>query len=322
MSSGLLKEAERLWREGLVLARQRNYTEALTKFLASRRLIPAQEKKNNVARALLSYYIGRTYHIMKKALPARDNYRSYLRLAPKGKHRKRILVWLKQLYPEIRARLLLDTVPPALCRIKHPGGEHTAQTPISQEVEAGALYIQCTKKDYLPEEMRITLTPQQEQNLRLALRPKPKPRKIAPPPKPVEQRWIGYLVGGIGLAALAAGGGFGVSAMLLDQEAHTNRDLRSAESSRLALDQYNQAQSNATIANILYVTGGVLAVTGVIIVIAVWPRAAKKPAQGPNPSKKQTKSLVSLTPFLVLPPNKPLHTPSPAHASPLFSLGE
>ncbi len=289
MSSGLLKEAERLWREGLALARERKYPEALTKFLASRRLIPAQEQKNDVARALLSYYIGRTYHILNKPLPARDNYRGYLRIAPKGKHLTQIRHWLKQLYPQIRAKLLLDTVPSARCRVEHPAGVHEAQTPIEQEVEAGPIIIRCLKQDFLPEEMRLTLNPQQEQNLRLALRPKPKPRIAPPPPKPTELRWVGYLVGGIGLATLAAAGGLGISAMLLDQDAQTNRELRTSAASRLALDLHNQAQSNATIANALYITGGVLTLAGVVIAVVVWPRT---PPQPPKTSPKENTRLL------------------------------
>ncbi len=277
MSSGLLKEAERLWREGLVLARERKYPEALTKFLASRRLIPAQEQKNDVARALLSYYIGRTYHILNKPLPARDNYRGYLRIAPTGKHQAQIQLWLKQLYPQIRAKLALDTVPSARCRIEHPAGVHEAQTPIEQEVEAGSLFIRCLKQDFLPEEMRLTLAPQQEQNLRLALRPKPKPRIAPPPPKPLELRWVAYLLGGVGLAALATAGGFGVSAMLLDQDAQNSREQRTPAASRLAIDQHNQAQSNATLANAFYITGGVLTLAGVIVAVVVWPRTPPPP---------------------------------------------
>jgi tetratricopeptide (TPR) repeat protein len=269
-SLGLLKEAERLWKEGNLLARDGKLQDALTKFLASLRLIP-EDPKNNHARALLSFYIGRIYQLLKKPLLARDAYRRYLLLAADKKHHQRVNAWLKELYPLLRAKINLETLPAASCTLEHPAGRWTGRSPISLDVEAGSLFIRCLAKDHLPEEIRLTLTPQQEQNLRLAMRPKPKPKLPPPPP---DRRWIGYTLLGIGIASLAAAGGLGLSAKMLDDDARETIALRTPEASQRAFLNHETAQQHALAANILYIAGGVLATTGILTALLLWPRPA------------------------------------------------
>lgn len=84
-------------------------------------------------------------------------------------------------------------------------------------------------------------------------------RENAPPPPPKKHSQLPYVVGGVGVAGLAAGVVFGLMAKGKES------DGESAKSQVDAVDARDSGQSLATVANVCFIAGGVLLAAG-----AVW----------------------------------------------------
>jgi hypothetical protein len=69
-------------------------------------------------------------------------------------------------------------------------------------------------------------------------------------------RYAGIAIGGLGVAALASGGGFGFSSQLARNHAVSTPSAESAEG------ELTLARTRATTANVLFIAGGVLAIAG------------------------------------------------------------
>jgi tetratricopeptide (TPR) repeat protein len=111
------------------------------------------------------------------------------------------------------------------------------------------------------EQRLATLKRQRDE--RLALEKKsaaqPAPQPVEPPhERPVHRRSVlPYVVGGVGVAGLAAGAVFGLMA------GSKRDDAVAAPGQRDSLDLEDQAKSRATLANVSFVVGGVLLAAGV-----------------------------------------------------------
>jgi hypothetical protein len=91
----------------------------------------------------------------------------------------------------------------------------------------------------------------------------------------------GFALAGTGAAALVAGGLFGLQAKGME------KDAQEAVSASEAQSKYNDAKSKATLANITFVAGGVLAAAG--IVLAVLPSGASADSASQAPAPKHDK---------------------------------
>lgn len=121
-----------------------------------------------------------------------------------------------------------------------------------------------------------------------ALTDAPKPivvQSIAPPPEPIAQggtqRLLGYIVGGVGVAGLAVGLGFGASALSLkgDRDARCNGGFCDPE----GLDKDKSARDAATISTIGVIAGGALLAGGVALVLTA-PKTKKPVSVGIAPN--------------------------------------
>lgn len=96
--------------------------------------------------------------------------------------------------------------------------------------------------------------------------PSPAPLSPAEPRSGSAQRTLGWVAGGVGVAGLAVGAVFGLRALSLksERDAHcSSGNLCDQE----GVDKDGDARSAATISTIGFVAGGVLAATGVVLVL-------------------------------------------------------
>lgn len=110
------------------------------------------------------------------------------------------------------------------------------------------------------EQRLATLRRQRDE--RIALEKKsaqPAAQPVEPPPeRPVHRRSVlPYVVGGVGVAGIAAGAVFGLLA------SSKRDDAVAAPAQRDALDLEDQAKSRATLSNVSFIVGGVLLAAGV-----------------------------------------------------------
>lgn len=112
------------------------------------------------------------------------------------------------------------------------------------------------------EQRLATLRRQRDERLALEKRStaQPTPQPVEPPPverAPHRRSVLPYVVGGVGVAGLAAGAVFGLMA-------NSKRDdAVAAPGQRDAIDLEDQAKSRATLSNVSFVVGGVLLAAGV-----------------------------------------------------------
>tara|TARA_B100001989_G_scaffold252823_1_gene236418 strand:+ start:558 stop:1496 length:939 start_codon:yes stop_codon:yes gene_type:complete len=268
----LLKEAERLWKEGVTIARNKQYQKALSKFWASYRLVPNTSKYAKL-RGVIHFFIGRTYHKIKKWLPARDHYRAYVKLQPKGRYRKNTERWLKIIFPHIKATITLQTTPTqANCTLTHPGGTWNGSPKQPITIEAGNIEVKCEADGYYPTKQSTKIKANASKRVALTLKAKPKIRYTP------DVRWIGWSIGGAGVVAASIGGVFGGMAANERASADAYRREQSALGSENYLKTGMQAERMAMTANILFITGGALVATGVILHFVLAPRKIVVPA--------------------------------------------
>lgn len=269
-TSNLLKIAEKLFLEGTQLAQKGKYEAALAKFRASYRIVPtAKAPKNERIRGTLHLLIGRTYHRMKQWMKARDHYRNYMRTMPNDSRRPKVKGWIRELQPHLITTLKLTVTPQGECVVKHPGGVWKGAAPASVSVEAGAVQVSCRAQMYKPGRLSFSLPPKRVTIKQLELQPLPKL-----PPPPADNRWVGIVIGAVGLAAIATGGVLGGVAVSERETAIKLRDeATTGTDSTNAWQTFEGAQQKAMLANVMYAAGGGLAITGVILYFVLMPRA-------------------------------------------------
>lgn len=115
------------------------------------------------------------------------------------------------------------------------------------------------------EQRLATLKKQQEERIamekeRAAVEKERAARAAEPPPPPPHKRSVlPYVVAGVGVAGLAAGGIFGIMAKGKESDGEAERTQRAA------IDARDSGSTLATVANISFIAGGALVVAG-----AVW----------------------------------------------------
>ena len=94
---------------------------------------------------------------------------------------------------------------------------------------------------------------------------------------PSTLRWIGYGTAGVGVLAL--GGGVITGVLAKNKEEQAKENCLGTVCPEVDESKKNSAQSLATTANVLFIAGGVLAATGITLVIVGGPAKAKTTAQ-------------------------------------------
>jgi tetratricopeptide (TPR) repeat protein len=104
-----------------------------------------------------------------------------------------------------------------------------------------------------------------------ALRPEPDTRATAPRPNGRALKLSGIVIGALGLAALGAGIGLGVTANN-EQNKLSNLAKSMGTWSPSQTNDYNRGRTEAAAATGLYIAGGVAAGTGVLLYVLGWQR--------------------------------------------------
>lgn len=264
----LLKIAEKLYVEGIRLAQQKKFEEALAKFRASYRIVPpANEAKNNHIRGILHLLIGRTYHRMKQWSKARDHYRKYLKILRKDARRAKVKRWLHQLYPHLSAHLNVQMQPTGSCSVLHPRASWKGKVPARIQVESGRITLECSSPGYKMERRQIQIRPKQNYTLKFKLLPLPKP--------PPDLRWVAFSIGGLGVAMVATGAVLGGLALMHQNEAFQVLDgATDGHESGNAWDLYRNGQQKAGAANVLYASGGGVVLTSILLYFVFRPKVS------------------------------------------------
>lgn len=290
----LRKESERLFLEGLKLAQQEKFKQAVAKFLGSLRLLP-NTKKSAYVRAVLHKYIGRAYHRQKNYLRARDYYLVHLRLLPNGKSRTKVKNWTRQVLQFLKATLQLNVKPEAACLVLYQGGRWKGKAPATIPIFAGKVSIRCEAEGYKPSKKSIKVAIGETSSTSMMLEPRiikriPPPRQVKPQKK--KPAWVGLMIGGLGLAGVGAAGVVGGMALSDREQATVERDKNSQAGSTQALQLSSSANQKAFTANVLYISGGAVAVTGLVVYLVL--RSQNTPRQATlsrTPSKARVRLL-------------------------------
>lgn len=121
--------------------------------------------------------------------------------------------------------------------------------------------------------------------------PEPEPESPAIPPRTRKIRIAGYVLLGVGAAALAGGGVFGGLAL---RQSHDLENTAGYDARHGLIDA---GQTNAAVADGLFIGGGVLALTGLVMVLStVRPRVEADVSarrSGPGPGRALTRASTS-----------------------------
>jgi tetratricopeptide (TPR) repeat protein len=283
--------AERLFDEGRKLMSEERYDEACPKLEESQRIEPAGGTLLNLA--LCHERLGRTataWSEFREALAyaRRDNRadresialehsQSLERLLPKLK--------LSVLERSIALELFVDgiTIGAEARRAPIPldPGEHRVEAKAPGKVSFDtrvAVAAGETKELEIPE-LQALPTP----TVPAAVGPmpapsQPEPRRDAPPPRAggdgSAQRIIGYAVAGLGVAALAAGGYFGLDALSEDEKSD-NLCPKSDCTNEDGVRHSKNARRSALIADVAFAAGGIALGAGAYVVITASPGGSK-----------------------------------------------
>lgn len=161
-------------------------------------------------------------------------------------------------------------------------------TPLSREaldvalpMAPGTHTLRVEAKGKKPYAMTITVgTNAEDQRVTLPeLEPEPEPLRVAPAPAEHAaaprslgaQRTVALAAGGAGIVALGVGTFFGVRAIGQSDDARSMCDPAQC-TSRDAIARSDDAKSSATIANIAFVAGAALVITGIVL----WSTAPRR----------------------------------------------
>jgi len=286
--------AEALFREGKDLMRSKDYARACPKLAESYRQDPAtgtllalgmcQEESGLLASAWTTY----------NAVVARAQREGQKDRETAAKRRAAAL--------EPRLSKLTLEIPAELARL--PGFKVLRDgAPVPEAawgsavpIDPGKHVVETTADGRARWEQAVTFTADADRKtLRVALPEEGAPAVIAPtqkaapheaPPPPTDSpaahedepgganpvRTVGWVVGGVGLAAVAAGAVFGLRANGLHDDARQNGHCSEAEGcDETGLDLVGQAKDAASVANVLFVSGGVLVAAGVTLYLVGAP---------------------------------------------------
>lgn len=283
----LLKEAERLFIEGRQLARRGEYSRAVAKFLASYRIVPSRkEARYQKIRSTLLFFIGRSYQLQKQNRQAGTYYRRFLQTSPEPKTRQLALDWLKEMWPSLRAVVVLTGADGIQCSVTEPRGTRDITLPTRIEVEAGMVRLVCRADGFQEKTLQFQVEPQSEPQQEVVLLPKP---TVVTPvtPTPRNLQWIGWVVFGTGVVVAGVGGIFGgmssaarSSGESAIEQAEKTKDVAFT---RQALQAEQQAQQHATTANVMFGVGGGVAILGIILYFVLKPRTTSVPLSKHSP---------------------------------------
>jgi hypothetical protein len=283
--------AETLFREGKELMQAKDYARACPKLAESYRQDPAtgtllalgmcQEQSGLLASAWTTY----------NAVVARAQREGQKDRETAAKQRVAAL--------EPRLSKLTLEVPAELARL--PGFKVLRDgAPVPEAawgsavpVDPGRHVVEATADGRARWEQAVTFTADADRKtLRVAVPEEGKPAVIAPAQKAEEPpasenspaaredkpgganpvRTVGWVVGGVGLAAVAVGGYFGLRSNSLHEDAKQDGHCSEADGcDEEGLDLVRQAKDAASVANILFISGGVLVAAGVTMYLVGAP---------------------------------------------------
>jgi hypothetical protein len=139
-------------------------------------------------------------------------------------------------------------------------------------IEPGEHTVVASREGFLPAVRTLTVAPRDEAVVKLEVKPPVKPR---PPPVSTTQRTVGYVVGGVGVAAVVTGAVFGVLTRVKSAAAD-QRCLARVACDGVGVDLGATARTFATTSTATFVIGGVALATGVTLLLTA-PRAAAPP---------------------------------------------
>lgn len=236
-------EAVKQYQRGYAMYHANKTTVALSHFLRARRALP-QEKRYKRAQVALYFYIGACYHRLKQYPKARPELKAYLKdakYAPKHKAQA------KKLLNDIQKHIGTVTQQP-----RRPQPRKVRPAP---------------PKTISP---RVVPSPRPRRPQRTPLGPRTIKRPL-PTPRATRVHPAGWALTGIGLATLAGGALTGYLAQQQSTQAQQRFTQQQSDKSLQASEvsvPFRTAQTQGTIANILFVSGGVLTGTGMIMLIA------------------------------------------------------
>jgi hypothetical protein len=193
------QEAVELVKAGRKLANQRKFKPALIKYLAAlslmkqaNRLTRTKAEKEGLRqkRIKLLYFIGRTYHVAKQFLQARNAYRKCLAADPSPKVARRVKQYLAQVIPKVQATLVIESTPTkATIRLDDArGGSRSGKTPFLATLEPGTFQLTISHPGYQTYKETVVLQPNARSEKKYTLQRAHPPKQIAPRKRPGQRR--------------------------------------------------------------------------------------------------------------------------------------
>ena len=230
--------------------------------------------------SILLYRMGLTYDKMENKIEAISHYQQYLASGKtskklKKKAQKRIKALEKILLPLVS----LSSTPPGAQIFKNLDGEAVAKTPAKIELSAGKHTVHLKLEGYQVQEVAVVAEKEKENSYELTLAPiKAKKllsmdeREVKKPAESEAQKsgimtTLGWTSVGLGGALLVGGGVFTFLSSSKESEAN-DYDKRAPNASRAELsDLQNSATSFADLSTVFFISGGVLAATGIALIV-------------------------------------------------------
>jgi tetratricopeptide (TPR) repeat protein len=272
------EKAERLYQRA-------QYAEAIAEFEAAYRIRP---------HGVLLYNVGRCYEQLGDIPHALRNYRGYLREVPNAPDRETIEAAIGSLERRLRTKgvqQLLVYATPDAARVALDGRD-LGTSPVSAEVVPGSHHLavsldgfSANERDFvMPADKSLELEVSMTRAAEVAQAPAPPPLvtvpnvEPAPPfvsahPAPVAPRKWTFVSGGVGVAGLAVGVGFGIAA----NNAHAKL-VGQMHKQPTVQNLYNDAANDEIAANAAYAVAGVAAVTAVVLFF-LEPRLGSAPSE-------------------------------------------
>jgi hypothetical protein len=277
--------AEALFNEGRSLVAKGKYGEACPKFAESQRLDPASGTLMN---------LGDCYEKIGMFASAWATYREAVSEANRVGNKQR----------ERDAKVLADRVEPKLSRllVKVPEAHVVPGLQIKRDdllvdraqwgtyipIDPGDHRVLVEAPGYAPWSAHLAIAEAARRDIevpRLEALPEPPPQED----RGKSQRTLGFVVGGVGIAALAAGGVVGLTAMSLRSEA---KDLGCSEvdcATSEAMEKNDSALGRANVSTVLFIAGGVVTAAGAILLLTApsGPAvSAGSAARAPKPASR------------------------------------
>ncbi|MBX3261631.1 MAG: hypothetical protein KF782_18250 [Labilithrix sp.] len=282
--------AEALFVEAKKLAAQKKYAEACPKFAESNRL-------DRGAGTLI--HLGDCYEKNKQTASAWATYKEAASAAQalgRKDWEKLASQRASALEPKLaRLTIKVDKDNPAKLEVSR-GGTSVAEASfgVPIPVDVGTHAVEATAPGHKPfstsatvskdgESVEVTVPKLEAEPAAVAAEPVEPPKPVAPPPEKTEddgsgQRTLGFVLGGVGVAGLAAGAVTGLMAMGKSSDAKATCPNDGPCASRDAVDASESARTLGLVSTIAFVAGGVGLAAGAALVFTAkgeGDRAAK-----------------------------------------------